>query len=111
MQEYRDFARTMGEREKEMAGDLDYRKKSGLLHDVHNTVNKARTEREMRERLLYEGTDIDRVGPAETHDIEVDPRKEVPQDAPKKGGKPDKGTRVEPEEAPVDRIAQPEKAE
>ena len=88
----------MGEREKEYAGELDYRKKSGILHDVHQTVNKVRTEREMRERMLYDGSDIDPVGPPETHDIEYDPRDAVPKDAPK-------GTKVDK----VDDDALPEK--
>lgn len=74
MEEYRAFARTMAEREKEYAGELDYRKKSGILHDVHKTVEKARAERDLRERTLYDATDIDPVGPPETHDIEYDPR-------------------------------------
>lgn len=83
MDEYRAFARTMAEREKEYAGELDYRKKSGLLHDVHVTVEKARAERDLRERTLYDATDIDPVGPPETHDIEYDPRDAVKdQDAP-----------------------------
>ncbi len=103
MEEYREFARTMAEREKEYAGELDYRKKSGLLHDVHETVQKARSERELRERLLYDGTDIDPVGPPETHDIEYDPRDSVPnggpQDsrAPAPGEPPERGTGVEDE--------------
>jgi len=90
MEEYREFARTMAEREKEYAGELDYRKKSGLLHDVHETVQKVRSERELRERMIYEGTDIDPIGPPETHDIEYDPRDQMPDEggeapAPKKG--------------------------
>lgn len=99
MKEYRDFARTMAEREKEYTGELDYRKKSGLVNDVHNTVQKAREERELREKLLYEGTDIDPVGPPETHDIEYDPRKETPTAPPK-------GTKVE-REAPDDMMVAP----
>jgi len=96
MKEYRDFARTMGEREKEYSGELDYRKKSGILHDVHQTVNKVRSEREMRERMLYDGSDIDPVGPPETHDIEYDPRDAVPKDAPSpKKPAPPKGTKNE----------------
>lgn len=97
MEEYRTFARTMAEREKEYQGELDYRKKSGLLHDVHKTVVKARAERDLRERTLYDATDIDPVGPPETHDIEYDPRDAVngaeptPAPAPKKGPAPKGG--------------------
>ncbi|HRE88076.1 MAG TPA: type II and III secretion system protein, partial [Myxococcota bacterium] len=97
MEEYRTFARTMAEREKEYQGELDYRKKSGLLHDVHKTVVKARAERDLRERTLYDATDIDPVGPPETHDIEYDPRDAVkgedgaPAPAPKKGNAPKGG--------------------
>ncbi len=52
----------------------------------------AREERELREKLLYEGTDIDPVGPPETHDIEYDPRKDAPAPTP-----PPKGTKVDRE--------------
>lgn len=97
MEEYRAFARTMGEREKEYSGELDYRKKSGIVHDAHETVLKARTEREMRERLLYDATDIDPVGPPESHDIEYDPRKSGA--APEEGAPPP--AKVDPKKKPA----------
>lgn len=79
-EEYQDLAKTMAERVKDYEGELDYRKKSGLLHDIHMALTKARDERELRERAIFEGSDVDRVGPPESHDIEYDPR-----DAFKKG--------------------------
>jgi general secretion pathway protein D len=85
-EEYAEFARVMAERRKEYAGELDYRKKSGLVHDVFMAVEKARTERELRERAVYEATDIDPVGPPETHDVEYDPRKGTKHEADRDGG-------------------------
>jgi len=72
--EYSEFAKLMAERKKEVNGDLDYRKKSGVVHDIYVTVEEARLDRELRERAIYDATDIDPVGPPETHDIEYDPR-------------------------------------
>ncbi|MFO0751063.1 MAG: type II secretion system secretin GspD [Myxococcota bacterium] len=83
--EYREFARVMAERKKEYEGELDYRKKSGVLEDIHRTVDAARAERELRERAIYNATDLDPVGPPETHDIEYDPRQHLTPD----GGSPD----------------------
>ncbi len=76
-EEYRELARVMAERRKEYEGELDYRKKSGILHDIHVTIEKARTDRELRERAVFEATEVDTVGPPETHDIEYDPRRAV----------------------------------
>ena len=80
--EYREFARVMAERKKEFEGELDYRKKSGLLEDVHKTVGRAKADRELRERALYDANDIDPVGPPETHDLEYDPRDGIKTPAP-----------------------------
>lgn len=77
-EEYREMARMMAERRKEFEGELDYRKKTGLLHDIHVAVQKARAERELRERAVFDGSEVDRVGPPETHDIEYDPREATP---------------------------------
>src|SRR5690606_11601274 len=73
-EEYREMARMMAERRKEFEGELDYRKKTGLLHDVHVVVQRARAERELRERAVFDGSEVDGGGPPETHDIEYDPR-------------------------------------
>lgn len=73
-EEYRELGRMMAERKKEFEGELDYRKKAGVLHDIHAVIQKAKAERELRERAVFEGSEVDRVGPPETHDIEYDPR-------------------------------------
>ena len=72
-QEYRDFADVMDQRQLEFEGRLDFRKKNGLLQAMYKTVGKARTERELREQSLLESSDVDNVGPADSHDIEYDP--------------------------------------
>ena len=73
-EEYRELARVMAERKKEFEGELDFRKKVGLLQDIHAVIQKAKAERELRERAVFESSEVDRVGPPETHDIEYDPR-------------------------------------
>jgi general secretion pathway protein D len=71
--EFREFSRMMAMRKKEFEGEMDYRKKIGLLQDIHMTVNRARRERELNEQSIFESTEFDSVGPPETHDIEYDP--------------------------------------
>ena len=75
--EYREFARAMAQRKKEFAGDLDYRKKVGLMQAMYVTVDRARRDRELQEQSVLERTDVDLVGPPETHDIEYDPFKDT----------------------------------
>ncbi len=72
--EYREFAEVMAERRKEFEGRIDYRKKNGLLQQIERQVDEARKERELREAIILESSDVDKVGPPETHDIEYDPR-------------------------------------
>ena len=81
--EFREFSRMMAMRKKEFEGEMDYRKKVGLLQSIHVRVNRARRERELDEESVFESTDFDTVGPPETHDIEYDPY-EATKD---KGGK------------------------
>ncbi len=76
--EYREFAEVMAQRHREFEGKLDYRKKNGLMQDIHNTIEKARVEREMREQIVLESSDVDTVGPPESHDVEYDPRRSSP---------------------------------
>ncbi len=73
-EEYREFAQVMAERQKEFEGRIDYRKKNGLLEQIERKVEQARKERELREAIILESSDVDKVGPPETHDIEYDPR-------------------------------------
>jgi general secretion pathway protein D len=51
----------------------DYRKKHGTLEEINKVVNEARREREQRERMLFEETQTETVGPPDTHDIDYDP--------------------------------------
>lgn len=71
MDEMRAFAEYMATKEKEYAGGIDYRKKTGILEDIGKTLERARKDREMLEQTRFE--DIDEVGPPETHDLEYDP--------------------------------------
>jgi hypothetical protein len=71
--EFREFSRMMAMRKKEFEGEMDYRKKVGLLQEIHVTVNRARRDRELNELSIFESTEFDSVGPPETHDIEYDP--------------------------------------
>ncbi|MCB9727316.1 MAG: type II secretion system secretin GspD [Deltaproteobacteria bacterium] len=76
--EYTEMARVMALRAKEFDGGLDYRKKTGLLEEIHETVEHAKAERQLREQSVFEASDFDTVGPPETHDIEYDPTEGVP---------------------------------
>ena len=80
--EYRKFARVLAQRKKEFAGSLDYRKRTGLLHDIHSTIRRQRRARELREQIILDSSDVDEVGPPETHDIEFDPARRAPKAAP-----------------------------
>ena len=71
--EYREFAKTMAQRKKEYAGEMDYRKKTGLLQEMNRVLSRAQRERELREATDFENRDRDLVGPAESHDIEYVP--------------------------------------
>jgi general secretion pathway protein D len=76
--EYRDFSRMLAMRKKEFTGELDYRKKVGLLQSMHITIDRARRDRELNEQAIFESTEFDSVGPPETHDIEYDPYESGP---------------------------------
>lgn len=73
--EFRELAAIMAERRKEYTGQIDYRKKNGLMQSIHRRVQKARKERELRESIILESSDVDTVGPPETHDVEYNPKK------------------------------------
>ncbi len=75
MEEIRRFADYLSSKELETKGIVDYRKKNGGLEKMRQVVDRARTEREARERAEFEGTAVDLVGPPETHDLEYDPTK------------------------------------
>ena len=73
VEEMRDFAEEMATKKKEYMGQIDYRKKSGVLEEMYKVVSKAREERELLESTTFEGSGLDLIGPPETHDIEYDP--------------------------------------
>ena len=73
MQEMRDFGDQLATKKKEYMGQVDYRKKNGILQQMNSVVSKARTERELLEKTTFDQSELDLIGPPETHDIEYDP--------------------------------------
>ncbi|MBM4353995.1 MAG: type II secretion system protein GspD [Deltaproteobacteria bacterium] len=73
LEEIRRFAEYLATKEKERQGMVDYEKKHGALEQMRQVVDRAKAERESRERAEFEGTSVDLVGPPETHDLEYDP--------------------------------------
>ena len=73
MNQMRNFADELATRRKEYEGDIDYRKKRGMLQHIHEAVESAREERKLQERAYYDSTDVDLVGPPDGHDLEHDP--------------------------------------
>ena len=73
MNQMRNFADELATRRKEYEGDIDFRKKRGLLQHIHEAVEAAREERKLQERAYYDSTDVDMVGPPDGHDLEHDP--------------------------------------
>ena len=71
--EFHEFSKMMAMRKREYEGEMDYRKKTGLMHEIQVTLKKARRQRELAEEAVFEASDFDTVGPPETHDIEYDP--------------------------------------
>lgn len=85
MEEIRRFAQYLDAREMEKKGLVDYSKKSGALEQMRRAVDKAKKEREARERQEFEGTAVDLVGPPESHDLDYDPTApKKPEGAPEK---------------------------
>ncbi len=73
MTQMRNFADELATRRKEYEGDVDYRKKRGLLQHIHDAVEAARHERKQHEKAYYDSTDVDSVGQPDDHDLEHDP--------------------------------------
>ena len=71
MDQLREFAESMSTRQKEAAGYVDYRKKTGVMEDIRKTMDRVRKDREVLEQTRFE--EVDRVGAPETHDLEYDP--------------------------------------
>jgi general secretion pathway protein D len=73
MNQLRAFADELATRRKEHDGNIDFRKKRGLLQHIHESVEASRSERKLMEKAYYDSTDVDMVGPPESHDLEHDP--------------------------------------
>jgi general secretion pathway protein D len=73
LEEMRQFADALATRKKEYSGEVDYRKKSGALERMVQTVERRRQERELLENTWFDESEMDFIGPPETHDIEYDP--------------------------------------
>ena len=73
MNEIRRFAEFLATRKKEYMGQINYAKKHGLLHEMHRVVETAKGERYQLEQQLFDESELDPVGPAETHDLDYDP--------------------------------------
>ncbi len=73
MTQMRNFADELATRRKEYEGNVDYRKKRGLLQHIHDAVEGARHERKQHEKAYYDSTDVDSVGQPDDHDLEHDP--------------------------------------
>jgi general secretion pathway protein D len=71
--EMREFADELATKKKEYLGEVDYRKKSGVLEEMYKVVSDARAERELLESTTFDRNGLDMVGPPETHEIEYDP--------------------------------------
>ena len=85
LDEMNDFAEYMATRKKEIEGAVDYRKKTGIMEDIHRTMERVRKDRELLEKTRFE--DVDLVGPPETHDLDYDPfhSDEVDEEGPEPG--------------------------
>lgn len=75
MTQIREFADALATRRKEYDGKIDFRKKSGLLQHINMAVERATSERKMREKAYYDNADVDLVGPPDHHDLDYDPFK------------------------------------
>ncbi|HIA00545.1 MAG TPA: type II secretion system protein GspD [Myxococcales bacterium] len=73
MEEIRNFADYLATRKKEYMGEINYKKKHGLLHEIHKVVEQAKKERYQLEQQNFEDSDLDPVGPADSHDLDYDP--------------------------------------
>lgn len=71
MDEMREFAEYMSTRKAEYSGEVDYRKKHGVLEDIRRTMERVRKDRELLEQTRFD--DVDRVGAPESHDLDFDP--------------------------------------
>ena len=73
MDEIRRFAEFMATRRKEYMGQINFSKRHGLLHEMNRVVGQARRERYQAEQQLFDESELDPVGPPETHDLDYDP--------------------------------------
>ena len=89
MDEIRRFAEFLATRKKEYMGQINFQKKHGLLHEMFSKIEKAKKERYQLEQQLFDESDVDPVGPADTHDLDYDPYEveKARQNKRKSGGK------------------------
>jgi general secretion pathway protein D len=73
MEEIRNFAEYVATRKKEYMGEINYKKKHGMLHEIHKVVEQAKKERYELEQQNFEDSDLDPVGPPNSHDLDYDP--------------------------------------
>ncbi|MCO4764237.1 MAG: type II secretion system secretin GspD, partial [Myxococcales bacterium] len=73
MAQLRRFAEDLATKRKEYKGQIDYRKKTGLLQRIYAAVEKSKTQRKLMEKAYYDNANVDIVGPPEHHDLEHDP--------------------------------------
>lgn len=71
MEEMREFAEYMSTKKAEYSGQVDYRKKHGVLEDIRRTMDRVRKDRELLEQTRFD--DVDQVGAPESHDLDFDP--------------------------------------
>lgn len=71
MEEMREFAEYMSTKKAEYSGQVDYRKKHGVLEDIRRTMDRVRKDRELLEQTRFD--DVDIVGAPESHDLDFDP--------------------------------------
>lgn len=112
MEQMRELADELATKQKEYAGEVDYRKKTGFLQRIHTAVAEARKERQLREKAYYDSTDVDMVGPAAQHDLEFDPLAPAEgDDADEPSAEPTPAVEVIDLPAPADDEAAPAGAE
>jgi len=91
MEEIRNFAEFLATRKKEFLGQINYSKKHGILHEIHRVVAEAREERYQLEQQKFDNSELDPVGPPETHELFYDPYEVKSQQDNKAFSRPKKG--------------------
>jgi len=87
MTQIREFADALATKRKEYDGKIDFRKKTGVLQRVFQSVERAAKERKLMEKAYYDNADVDLVGPPDQHDLDYDPfaKRKGEREAPSRG--------------------------